>query len=197
MLEINLDITYRCTLECPKCTRQYYKDLGLKVPGHDMTISEFKKIIAKFKVVRFCGNISDPVFNPNFISFLKMCYEKNVICKVHHAATGKSLAWYKEAFAANPDAKWIFGIDGLPEDSHIYRKNQNGKKLFETMLLCKEMGLNTIWKHIIFRYNENTMEEAKRLAEKHQIEFYFVKSGTYNDGEDELRPINRENYVIR
>ena len=175
MLEINLDITYRCTLECPKCTRQYYKNLGLKVPGHDMTISEFKKIIAKFKVVRFCGNISDPVFNPNFISFLKMCYEKNVICKVHHAATGKSLAWYKEAFAANPDAKWIFGIDGLPEDSHIYRKNQNGKKLFETMLLCKEMGLNTIWKHIIFRYNENTMEEAKRLAEKTSNRILFCE----------------------
>lgn len=168
----------------------------MKVPGHDMTVSEFEKIIKKFDTVRFCGNISDPVFNPNFITFLEMCYEKNIKCKIHHAATGKSLQWYEKAFKANPNAIWIFGIDGLPKDSSIYRKNQDGEKLFDIMLLCNDMGLHTAWLYIIFRYNENTMDEARQLARKHNIELHFVKSSRYEENDD-LMPKNKENYIQR
>ena len=197
MLAINLDITYRCTLQCPKCVRAFYKKNNMKVPGRDMTVPEFKKVADKFNTIRFCGNLSDPVFNPNFITFLKICYEKNINCKIHHAATGKSVSWYKEAFEANPDAKWIFAIDGLPQDSHIYRINQDGQKLFDVMIMCKDMGLHVVWKHIIFRYNEDTMQKAKQMAIENNIEFYFIKSSTYDGPDDILRPLKRENYSIR
>lgn len=183
-------------MECLRCLRSYYKQAGMKVPGHDMTVSEFEKIIKKFDTVRFCGNISDPVFNPNFITFLEMCYEKNIKCKIHHAATGKSLQWYEKAFKANPNAIWIFGIDGLPKDSSIYRKNQDGEKLFDIMLLCNDMGLHSAWLYIIFRYNENTMDEARQLARKHNIELHFVKSSRYEENDD-LMPKNKENYIQR
>ena len=57
---INLDISYRCTLECPKCRRQQsMKRLGNK--GHNMNIVDFKKIISYFGGLNFCGSISDPV----------------------------------------------------------------------------------------------------------------------------------------
>ena len=68
---INLDITHRCTLECPKCLRVFYKHHNIKVPGHDMSVAEYIKIIDYFKHINFCGGISDPVFNPNLIDFLK------------------------------------------------------------------------------------------------------------------------------
>ena len=41
---INLDITYRCTLQCSKCNREIFRQRGQKVPGHDMSMEEFKKI---------------------------------------------------------------------------------------------------------------------------------------------------------
>ena len=194
MKRINLDISHRCTLECSKCLRQYYKSLGMRVPGYDMTVEEYRKIIAYFKDVRFCGNVSDPVFNPNFIDFLKLNFENDIVTRVHHAATGKSLDWYKKAFEANPKAIWIFGIDGLPEDSHKYRVNQDGVALFEAMKLCRDMGLISTWAHLIFKYNEKTMDSCRQLANDNNIPIYFVKSSRFEIN-DPLRPENKENYL--
>lgn len=196
MPSVNLDITHRCTLECLRCSRSAYKERGLRVPGRDMTIDEYKKVISYFDYINFCGNVSDPVFNPNFIEFLKMNYENGIGCHVSNAATGKSLSWYEKAFAANPKAKWIFGLDGLPEKSHLYRKNQNGPALFEAMKLCREMGLDTVWSHIIFRFNENDLDECQKLADKYNIEINFIKSSRFLK-EDDIKPLDPNNYIQR
>ena len=178
-LKINLDITTRCTLECPKCLRRFYKDNNVKLPGHDMSVEEYLKIADYFIHVNFCGNISDPVFNPNLPTFLKINYERSITCEVHNAATGKSLQWYQTAFEANPQARWIFGIDGLPEDSHQYRINQDGEKLFEAMKLAAKIGLNTTWRCIVFKYNENNIEHCKKIADHYGIRFECVQSSRF------------------
>lgn len=172
-----------------------YKDNGERVPGHDMSVEEYSKIIDFFDMVRFCGNLSDPVFNPNFITFLKMNYERGIKTKIHHAATGKPLSWYVKAYEANPDAVWIFGIDGLPKDSHKYRIRQKGEELFEALKLANYRGIDCVWTSIIFRYNEDTMEECKKLAEENNIRLVFVKSGRWMGDNDPLKPLNRENYL--
>jgi hypothetical protein len=69
---------------------------------------------------------------------LKLCREKNIHAVIHNAASHKSEEWYKEAFESNTDAEWWFGIDGLPNQSHVYRKNQDGVKLFNIMLESKK-----------------------------------------------------------
>ena len=62
--KINIDIGFRCTLECPKCERQKsYKNIR-PVPGRDMTISEWKVLTDYFDEIQCCGQISDPIFNP-------------------------------------------------------------------------------------------------------------------------------------
>ena len=96
--------------------------------------------------------------------------------KFNTAATGKPERWYEKAFSANPRAEWTFGIDGLPHDSHKYRVNQNGEFLFEMMLLAKEMGLRVFWQYIIFPYNENYVETAKKWAKIHDIKIIFIIS---------------------
>lgn len=194
MKSINLDISHRCTLECPRCQRNYYRSRGERVPGSDLTVSEYAKLLDFFDEIRICGNISDPVFNPNFITFLEMSYEKKVPVKIHHAATGKPLSWYKQAFEANPDAFWVFAIDGLPKDSHKYRINQKGEQLFEALKLCNEMGLKCVWAHIIFRYNEDTLGECQKLADENNIRLVFVKSGRWQP-DDPYKPLRRENYL--
>ena len=46
---INIDCTFRCTLECPKCLRQSIRSLGFKIPGVDMPLDDFYKITKYFK----------------------------------------------------------------------------------------------------------------------------------------------------
>jgi len=84
---INIDTSFRCTLECPSCMRADYKRKNMKIPGRDMPLSDFYKIADFFKSVQFCGQISDPIFNPNIIEMLRYCYVNNVPVLVNTAAS--------------------------------------------------------------------------------------------------------------
>jgi len=148
-----------------------------------MTVDEYVKVIDYFKHVNFCGNISDPVFSPNLITFLKLNYKQDISCEVHNAATGKSLSWYKQAFEANPKARWIFGIDGFPEDSHIYRVNQDGEALFDAMKMCASMGLDTTWRYIVFKYNETNIKECQKIAKHYGVKFQQVHSSRFTSSD--------------
>ena len=47
---LNIDLSHRCSLECPKCQRQTeWRDRGDKVPGRDITMSEIKKLKSNSK----------------------------------------------------------------------------------------------------------------------------------------------------
>lgn len=152
----------------------------MEIPGNDMTVSQFEKIVKHFAGVSFCGQISDPIFSPNLIEFLKMCKQNQKGCEVRTAASQKPILWYEQAFQANTDAKWVFGIDGLPHESFVYRVNQDGEKLFEIMLMAKKLGIHAVWQYIVFRYNEDHIQEAKSLAQKHDIEFELHLSARWN-----------------
>ena len=179
---INLDITYRCTLECPKCLRRSVPTNNLD----DLSLENFKKIIKHFDQIEFCGQISDPIFHPQFIEFLKLTTNKRVF--VHTAASHKSMDWYMDAFSANKNAIWEFGIDGLPQDSHKYRINQNGEYLFKVMKVGVELGNDIRWQYIIFKYNENDITQAIDLAQRHKISIHINKSSRWKGSDDPYKP---------
>ena len=179
---INLDITHRCTLECPKCLRRSVPTNNLG----DLSLDSFKKIISHFDQIEFCGQISDPIFHPQFIEFLKLTKDKRVF--VHTAASHRPMDWYRDAFLANKNATWEFGIDGLPQDSHKYRINQNGEYLFNVMKTGVELGNDIRWQYIIFKYNENDIPEAIDLAQRHKIPIHINKSSRWSGPNDPYKP---------
>ena len=180
---VNLDISSRCTLSCSACDRAWYKENNVKIPKNDMTIEEFDKVSNYFEEIIFCGQISDPIFNPYFIDFLKMCKEKNVSCTVHTAASHQPEEWYIQAFNANKNAEWQFGLDGLPKDSHKYRVNQDGEKLFEMMKLGLSLGNKITWQYIVFDYNEDDQVQAYGMATKLGMKFMLIESSRFYEDE--------------
>tara|TARA_A100001035_G_scaffold279235_1_gene280094 strand:- start:4129 stop:5145 length:1017 start_codon:yes stop_codon:yes gene_type:complete len=192
--KINIDAGTKCTLQCSGCVRTKWKANGWRIPGKDLTIEQFKKIVNYFDEVGFCGTWSDPIFNKNFIEFLKICKYRNKPVEVSCAASHKPIKWYEEAFAANKNAYWVFGIDGLPEESHKYRKNQDGVKLFNIMLSAKYSGLTVLWQYILFNYNIHNVEEAKKIANFHKLEIMFLESfRQYIDPEIKNVEMNNKN----
>ena len=68
---VNIDITHRCALECMRCQRTiHYTNFNKKVPGEDMSMNDFQKVIKHFEKINFCGQYSDPVHHPKFIEML-------------------------------------------------------------------------------------------------------------------------------
>ena len=175
---LNLDITTRCTLACPACRRTDYLNRGVKINGEDMPFEDFTKICEYFDHLLFCGGVSDPVFHPQFVKFLE--YSKNKKVGIHNAASHKSIDWYKTAFNANPNATWYFGLDGLPKESHKYRINQDGVKLFEVMKIAVNMGMRVVWQYLVFDYNKDHIEDARSLAEG--MTFSVKKPRTFKSG---------------
>ena len=202
MYNFHLDISNTCTLKCGECMRQIMPGKMDKpsMGGKNLSLAEFKKIADAADWVSFNGQVSDPIFNPDFIAMLR--YLKSATHESQHhrnsiytAATTRKRGkeWYREAFEAFKEITWFFGIDGLPHQSHQYRIGQDGEFLFEMMCMAAEMGVNTRWKYIIFNYNENSIEEAKELAKKHNLNLQLVKSNRWHHI-PHLKPSNKENY---
>lgn len=190
---VNLDISFRCALECLRCQRtKYYTSQRKKVIGEDISLVDFEKIAKHFNHLNFCGQLSDPVHHPKFLEILEMTvkYKNQVV--IHNASSTKSKDWYIKAFKTNPNARWVFGIDGLPEESCLYRINQDGVKLFNIMIESKKyLNLKPVWQFIIFSYNENHIEQAKQMADKNDIIFMTLQSSRWNNENDPLIPKNK------
>tara|TARA_Y100000816_G_scaffold243259_1_gene190593 strand:- start:748 stop:1419 length:672 start_codon:yes stop_codon:yes gene_type:complete len=199
---ITIDGSKTCTLECPKCRRQQYRDLKLPPGGPrgtDLSLKNFKKMLNHFDQFSFCGQVSDPIFTPNFIEILQLINDSGKKASIATAATSKkhNEEWYKKAFKAHPKAKWVFGIDGLPHMSFMYRINQDGEFLFEMAKMCAEMCRLSVWQFIVFSYNEHQIDQAIELAEKHGIEFEINLSTRWNLGFDIYKPKNAMLYKKR
>ena len=188
---INLDITDKCILKCPRCMRMTDGDTYKR--GSDLSLKDFEKIAKYFReMMSFCGQMSDPIYHPDFLDFIKIYnkYAKRV--GIHTNGSGKKADWWEEAFfltskPAHTRTKWIFGLDGLPHESNTYRVNQDGNKVFEMMRMGAEMGCEIHWQYIVFKYNENHIDRAKALAEKYNINFHLMYSSRWL-GDDPLMP---------
>ncbi len=178
--DCDIDLTNKCTLKCSMCARQKFSNPKL-IPGGDISIESFQKMLDYFDSIYLCGVYGDPIFNVKTIELLKMCYEQNKFVQIHTAASQKPMHWYEKAFEANPNCVWVFGIDGLPYQSFAYRENQDGEYLFDVMLKARDMGINIIWQYLVFGYNEDKIEIAKRLAYKHQIKIEIHHTSRYDE----------------
>ena len=177
---VNLDISNRCPLQCGACHRQtpwYAKNKHLY---KDMPKEDIKKFIdSGFKFLEFCGQQSDPLAHPDILDIISLCSSIKLI--IHTATSHRKKEFYEEAFdRSGLMTSWVFGLDGLPEESHIHRINQNGVHLYEMMKLGAEMGISVKWQYIVFNYNQDHIDQARQMAEDNGIEFALSLSGRFD-----------------
>ena len=187
---INLDITNKCPLQCPACHRQLKRYVRLRHYYFEMSVEDFKKILKTFSWIEFSGQQSDPTAHSQFHEFLSLSYNHKL--DIHTAASHRKKDFYKEAYERTGlDTSWIFGLDGLPEESHKHRINQDGIHIYEMMKLGVEMGCNIVWQYIVFNYNQDHIEQAKQMAKDNGIEFKLSLSSRWGGGNldiDYLKP---------
>ena len=183
----DLDITNKCTLQCPTCARGNFKYKSNDIPGGDLTIEEWEDLTDYFSSLTLNGTYGDPVFNPNFIQMLYIAHAKDVHVSISNAASQKSMDWYEEAFKAHPKAEWRFGIDGLPYQSFAHRINQDGEHLYEVMKTASKMGMKCIWQYIVFKYNEDKIDEAIQMSKDIGVDLEINYSARYTEF---LKPTN-------
>jgi MoaA/NifB/PqqE/SkfB family radical SAM enzyme len=176
---INLDITYRCPLQCPFCDRQFYKDAIKETRQYgEMSTEDFSKILNFFNKIVFSGQTSDPIYHTDFHKLLEMFDISNCISlQVSTNGTRKSVEWWKKSYDMSKRVEWIFGLDGVDQETaEIYRKNTRFDEVFNAMLLGKEMGVNVTWQFIPFKHNEHQLDEYKKLCDRYDINHRIIQS---------------------
>ena len=68
-----MDLSHKCILRCPQCLRQKVEGLFRITRSFDIGQKEFRKILSFYEnQITFCGQISDPIYHPEFLTFLEM-----------------------------------------------------------------------------------------------------------------------------
>ena len=178
--QTNVDITYRCPLQCPFCHRQEQNYHLMREVSKDISLDNFIKII-KFTdaKINMCGQASDPIYHPNFLELLKQSsIYTNKQFTISTNGTRKTTDWWKEAFSmSKTNVHWIFGLDGTDQETaNIYRINTNFDEVWNVMMFGLSMNVNVVWQFIVFQHNEHQIELAKAMAKKNGLNLQIIKS---------------------
>ena len=68
----NIDASHRCVFRCPQCARQKTYTQNQIKRSFDIGVNELQKILDFYNRMNFCGQISDPIYHPQFLLFLKI-----------------------------------------------------------------------------------------------------------------------------
>ena len=197
--QINLDISNKCGLACPACDRQSLIRNKQKISGGDISLESMSKIVDYFDHIIFCGQVSDPTHHDQFKDILKMCLKRNKKITVNVASTFRDKKFFTSCFllSKGKDIEWRFAIDGLPKDSHKYRINQDGEKLYEIMKKGSRLGVQCTWQYIVFKYNESHIDDCMSMAKDINVKFNKIISSRWSDAMKIYKPSNPENYITR
>jgi len=171
--EYQIEITSLCNAACPQCPRN---NLGEGINPYMPLISISREVldqtfpaelVQRIRQVFFCGSYGDPIAHTDFLDILKDFRRKSptVWLYIHTNGGIRSPEWWAElAQVLNGYGKIDFGIDGLADTNHIYRKNVNWNKLIPNVQSFINAGGKAQWNYIVFKHNEHQVDEARQLS---------------------------------
>ena len=188
----NIDTSHRCVFKCPQCIRQKTSSQEQIRRSFDLEEHNFKKILDYYaNGITFCGQISDPIYHPNFLKLLKMCHGQGKAVRIATVGSGKSDAWWDEAFSyGQGENAWYFGVDGIDRKSELYRVGSNFEDVWKRMKQGRDLGHVIVWQYIIFGYNEHEIDRAIEIAKQEDFSLLLINT---NRGFRSDNPLLRKN----
>ena len=171
--EYQLEITSYCNAACPQCPRNFNGN-GIN-PHMPLTHLSRKSIDAAFtkelclrlRQIFFCGSYGDPIMHPEFLDILRDFRSKNPTLWLYIHTNGgirNKEYWQEIAHIMAGYGQIDFGIDGLENTLHLYRKNVKYTNAIENAKAFIDAGGRAQWNFIVFKHNEHQVEEVQRLG---------------------------------
>lgn len=172
--EYQLEITTYCNAACPQCPRNI---AGGSVNPHlplchlsRETIDRAftPELCSRARQIFFCGSYGDPIVHPDFLDILRDFRSKNPTLWLYIHTNGgvHDTAWWTElAEILNGYGKIDFGIDGLEDTNHLYRRGVKFDKAINNAQAFIQAGGKAQWNYIVFKHNEHQIETARMLSQ--------------------------------
>ena len=206
---LQLEITNYCNAACPQCERNYMiqlqnendearrewntVDYDVELNNTYLSIGDIKKTFlpdrwTHLDEIVFCGNVDEPVINPDVIEIIKYFYhldnkDKDIWVHVNGGSRNESF-WSelgKLSKELNNRLTVIFGIDGDEETNHLYRRNVDWKTLQRNWRAYILAGGRAAWQFIIFKWNQHQIDDIKKLSESEGFARFGIIESFRND----------------
>lgn len=183
--EYQIEITSLCNAACPQCPRNNNGEginpyMPLVSLDRDIIDLAFpKELCQRIRQIFFCGSYGDPIAHPDFLDILKDFRKKSptIWLYIHTNGGIKSPVWWKElAEVINGYGKIDFGIDGLEDTNHLYRKNVKFNRVVENVKAFIGAGGKAQWNYIVFAHNEHQVDEAEHLSKELGFESFLPRN---------------------
>jgi MoaA/NifB/PqqE/SkfB family radical SAM enzyme len=173
--EYQLEITSYCNAACPQCPRN---NNGRGINPHMPLCHLDRQVIDKafdvdlchqLRQVFFCGSYGDPIMHPDFLDILRDFRSKNPTLWLYIHTNGGVHGieyWRSIAEILNGYGQIDFGIDGLEDTLHLYRKNVKYTQVIENAKAFIDAGGRAQWNFIVFQHNEYQVTRAQQLSKE-------------------------------
>jgi MoaA/NifB/PqqE/SkfB family radical SAM enzyme len=172
--EYQIEITSYCNAACPQCPRN---DLGQGI-NQFMPLAHLDRgvidhafnleLCQRLRQIFFCGSYGDPIMHPDFLDILRDFRKKNPVLWLYiHTNGGVHDAQYwreiSEIMAGYGQVD--FGIDGLRDTLHLYRRQVNFDRVIDNAKAFISAGGRAQWNFIVFQHNQHQVNEAKAMSQ--------------------------------
>lgn len=174
---LHVELSTKCNASCPMCSRNNSGyGQNEKIKADNMSLLNLQsnlsdKYIAQLKRLIVCGNFGDPLMNPELVQIFEFFKQINPNLRIElhtNGGIGSREIWQKLAKLVS---FCRFGIDGLEDTNHIYRRGVKWARLMENVRTFIESGGNAEWAFIVFKHNQHQVDKAIEIS----IELGFKK----------------------
>jgi len=171
--EYQVELTSYCNAACPQCPRNnngtgvnpYMPVCHLSRETIDRTFDT--ELCGRLRQMFFCGSYGDPIMHPEFLDILRDFRRKNPTLWLYFHTNGGAHTpeyWAEIASIMAGYGQIDFGIDGLEDTLHLYRKNVKYTKVIENAQAFISAGGRAQWNFIVFKHNEHQVDQVRQLG---------------------------------
>lgn len=171
--EYQLEITTYCNASCPQCPRNnngsgFNPHLQLTHLSRQAIDQAFTPdLCQRLRQIFFCGSYGDPIMHPDFLDILRDFRKKNPTLWLYIHTNGgvhNQDYWAEIARIMSGYGQIDFGIDGLEDTLHLYRRNVKFSKVIDNARAFIQAGGRAQWNYIVFKHNEHQVEQARKMS---------------------------------
>lgn len=173
--EYQFEITSYCNAACPQCPRnENGQGINKRMPLCHLDRMVIDRafpidLCNRLTQIFFCGSYGDPIMHPYFLDILRDFRKKNPTLWLYFHTNGgvhDKEYWTEIARIMAGYGQIDFGIDGLEDTLHLYRKNVQYNKVIENAQAFIQAGGRAQWNFIVFEHNQHQVDTVKSLGKE-------------------------------